>query len=118
MNNNEEIETPIFEGAHADVAEFIDWRSKVYGEPVQCYIRIAQVWSGILGVEVQPTQVVLCMMGLKSVRASITADYSDNSDDIDGYLDIFRRIVGEDMIHASSVASYAEQKVARDGGDT
>ena len=47
------------------------------------------------------------------MRADQTPDYSDNSDDIEGYLDIFRKIVGEDMIHARSVSDYVEQKAAR-----
>ena len=93
--------------------ELIDRRVEVYGEPVGCFVRIAQVWTGILGVTVQPYQVPLCMTGLKAVRSSITPDYSDNSDDIDGYLDIFRQLVGEDMIHARSVVDYLKQKDAR-----
>ena len=36
--------------------------------------------------------------------------YSDNSDDIEGYLDIFRKLVGEDMIHARTVSDFIAQK--------
>ena len=102
-------------GKHRDgtVSEVIDGRVSVYGEPVQAFARIAQVWSGILGVEVQPAQVPLCLIGLKAVRASITPDYSDNSDDIEGFLDIFRKIVGEDMVHARLVSEYLELKGQR-----
>lgn len=90
--------------------EVIDQRTQVYGDPVVTYTRIAQVWSGILGQDVNATDVALCMIGLKAVRSAETPDYSDNSDDIEGYLDIFRKIVGPDMIKARSVLDYVEQK--------
>ena len=93
-----------------NLGEVIDRRVQVYGDPVLTYTRIAQVWSGILGHEVQATDVSLMMMGLKMVRAQVMPDYSDNSDDIDGYLDIFRQVVGEDMIHARTVNEFIEKK--------
>lgn len=93
----------------------IDGRVAVYGDPVKTYVRIAQVWSGIAGFEIQPSTVPLMMIGLKSVRAEQTPDYSDNSDDIEGYLDIHRQIVGDDMVHARSVAEYLELKGVRRG---
>lgn len=95
------------------VGEVIDNRTSVYGDPIESYTRIAQVWSGILGFEVQPYQVVLCMIGTKSVRASITPNYSDNSDDIEGYLDMFRTIIGDDMIIARLTSEYLEKLALR-----
>ena len=88
----------------------VDVRVSVYGDPVDTYRRIAQVWSGILGHPVQPVEVPLMMAGLKLVRTQVSPDYSDNSDDIDGYVDIFRKIVGPDMIDARSVREYIEKK--------
>jgi hypothetical protein len=92
------------------VGELIDRRVQVYGNPVETFARIAQVWSGIIGHEIQPVEVPLMMAGMKMVRAQVMPDYSDNSDDIDGYLDIFRQIVGEDMIHARTVNEFIEKK--------
>lgn len=89
-----------------NVGELIDGRVDVYGDPVTGFVRHAQVWSGILGHEVQPWQVALCMIGYKLVRTSITPDYSDNSDDVDGYLDIFRQLLGDDMVQARDTAAY------------
>lgn len=97
------------------VRELIDGRISTYGDPVEGHIRIAQVFSGVLGIEVQPATVPLLFMGMKLVRAQMAPDYSDNSDDIEGYLDIFRKIIGEDMIHARSVSEYVEQKREREG---
>jgi hypothetical protein len=108
---------PLFEltQREGNLGEVIDQRVAVYGEPVNGFVRIAQVWSGILGFEVQPAQVPLCLIGMKAVRASITPDYSDNSDDIEGYLDIFRKVVGDDMIQARSVTDYVTMKQMRRG---
>ena len=88
----------------------IDRRVQVYGDPLDTFARIAQVWSGILGHTVQPTEVPLLMAGMKMVRAQVMPDYSDNSDDIDGYIDIFRTLVGDDMIHARTVNDFITQK--------
>lgn len=106
MNN------PIEEEAKrsANLKQVIDRRVEVYGDPKETFARIAQVWSGIKGVEFSAYEVPLMLLGLKAVRTQVTPDYSDNSDDIEGFLDIFRQLVGEDMIHARLVSEYLEIK--------
>jgi hypothetical protein len=91
------------------VGELIDGRVDVYGDPAAVFPRHAQAWSAILGFEVQPWQVALCMMQYKLIRTAITPDYSDNSDDIDGYKDIFNTLIGDEMIHARDTKSYVEK---------
>ena len=93
-----------------NVTELIDERVKVYGDPTVTFPQIAQAWSAVLGVQVRPDQVPLCLIAMKLVRTSQTPDYSDNSDDIEGYLDIFRKVVGKDMVHARTVDEYVKQK--------
>lgn len=116
-------DTPLFEiaGEKAkDVAdrgvlsEVIDERVQVYGEVVPSFARVAQIWSGILDHEVSAADVALCMMGYKILRSQISPDYSDNSDDIAGYLDIFRTIIGNDMVQARSVDEYILLKHSAD----
>jgi hypothetical protein len=109
---NDHVQTPLFERT-ATLVNVIDQRVKVYGEVVPSFERIAQVWSGILGSPVSATDVPLMLIGMKTVRAQITPDYSDNSDDIDGYLDIFRKLVGDDMVKARLVDEYILEKNAR-----
>lgn len=92
------------------VTEVIDGRRSVYGNPEEVFPRHAQVWSAIIGHPVTAEQVALCLLGYKLIRTADTPDYSDNSDDIEGYLDIFRGIVGNNMIHARSVSEYLEKK--------
>lgn len=91
--------------AEVDIAH----RSRVLGDPVASLCDIAQVWSGILGHTVQPHEVPLMMAGLKLVRTRIMPNYSDSSDDVVGYIDIFRRVIGEDMIHARTVEEFLQK---------
>lgn len=86
--------------------ELVDGRISVYGDPTETFARIAQVWSGITGLTINATDVPLMMAGMKLVRAQVTPDYSDNSDDVEGYIDIFRKVVGPDMVKARSVDEY------------
>jgi hypothetical protein len=92
--------------------EIVDKRVALYGDPVDTFVRIAQVWSGITGFDIKPIHVPLMQAGMKLVRTEVSPDYSDNSDDVDGYMDIFRRLVGEDMIHARTPQEYWAQKEA------
>lgn len=110
-----EAEAPTFiavTNGHRDgtVGELIDRRRQVYGEPTETFPRIAQVWSGISGHEISALDVPLMLIGLKAVRTQVAPDYSDNSDDIEGFLDIFRELVGEDMVKARLVSEYIEKK--------
>ena len=95
------------------VQEVVHDRVSVYGDVTESFVRVAQIWSGILGKEIQPWEVPLCMAGLKLVRTSYAPDYSDNSDDAEGYLDIFKQIIGDDMIEARSVKEYQRLKEER-----
>jgi hypothetical protein len=93
--------------------DVIEGRRAVYGDPAMMFARAAKIWSGILGFPVKAEDVPLMLIGYKVLRAQFTPDYSDNSDDIEGYLAIFREIVGEDMIHARSVSEYLTFKDLR-----
>lgn len=88
------------------VNEVIDGRRSVYGQPTDTFARIAQMWSAQLGIEVNAWQVPLLLISVKLIRTGEAPTYSDNSDDIEGYLAIFREIIGLDMVHARSVDEY------------
>lgn len=93
-----------------NLGEVIDRRVQVYGNPVETFPRVAEIWSGITGHLINATDVPLMMIGYKLLRANQMPDYSDNIDDVDGYADIFRQLVGEDMIVARSVNDFIAQK--------
>lgn len=92
------------------VNEVVDGRRDVYGDPIDTFARMAQMVSGLLGHEVHAWQIPLILIILKMVRTNQCPTYSDNSDDIEGYLAIFRELVGEDMVHARSVDEYLRAK--------
>ena len=52
-------------------------RNGQYGEPYDNHLRISKIWSVILGVEVTPSAVALCMAGLKIAR--LAHNYSEDS---------------------------------------
>lgn len=92
------------------LGEVIDRRVQVYGDPIAGFAEIATMWSVLFDVEVPAWKVPIAQALMKVVRMKTSPDYSDHSDDIDGYLDIFRKIIGPDMIQARTVNEYIEKK--------
>lgn len=95
--------------------ELLAERQKSYGDPIITHIRIAQVWSGILGHEVSAHDVALCMQGLKLVRAQIDPDHEDNMRDVHGYARIAERIMDDDVAHHITVAE--RQRLEREADE-
>ena len=77
-----------------NVGDLLAQRGQQWGDAIDTHVRIAQVWSGILGHEVQPVQVALMMEGLKLVRASINPNDPDSFHDAQGYDRIAELIAG------------------------
>lgn len=92
------------------LTEVIDRRREVYGEPRATFPRVAQIWSGLIGHEIRAWEVPLMMAAYKMLRTQVMPEYSDNSDDISGYMDIFTELMGTDMIQARSVEEFIEQR--------
>jgi hypothetical protein len=59
-------------------------RNNSYGAPTQDFDRTAKMWSAILGIEVSPTKMALCMIALKISRAC-WSNSRDHWVDIAGY---------------------------------
>lgn len=59
-------------------------RNASYGHPLDDFRRTAKMWSAILGVEVRPEQVGLCMIAVKLSR-ECHRPKRDNLVDIAGY---------------------------------
>jgi len=60
-------------------------RGENYGGVRENHQRIAALWSVVLGQDVTPEQVVLCMTCLKVARLMETPDHEDSWVDIAGY---------------------------------
>jgi hypothetical protein len=65
--------------------DIVQQRGESYGHPHDDFTKTAMIWSAILGIEVRPDQVALCMMGVKMSRLAETPDHQDSVDDIAGY---------------------------------
>lgn len=68
-------------------------RGENYGHPFEDFSRTAQIWSAILGIDVDPEQVALCMVGVKISR-EVNRPKRDNIVDGAGYfetLDMVKR---------------------------
>jgi hypothetical protein len=59
-------------------------RQVSYGSVTSNFGRIAKIWSAVLGVDVTPAQVGLCMVGVKMAR-EVNKPTRDNLVDIAGY---------------------------------
>jgi hypothetical protein len=60
-------------------------REEEYGDKIVSFTRIANFWSEILGVDVLPHQVALCMASLKISRAAGSPTHHDSWVDLAGY---------------------------------
>ena len=57
-----------------------------YGEPIENFTNIAAGWSVLLGQEISPAQVSLCMAWLKMARLVQSPDHSDSYHDGAAYV--------------------------------
>lgn len=63
-------------------------RQNTYGDASTNYTRIAQIWSGLLGVPLDGKDVALMMAALKIYRASVNSDHKDSFVDAVAYISI------------------------------
>ena len=70
-------------------------RDEMYGDPRTNHQRIADLWSVILGVEVDADEVILCMIAVKMSRLIKTPEHEDSWVDIAGYAALGGEITGE-----------------------
>lgn len=61
-------------------------RAAVYGDNRTNHQRIANLWSVVLGIEVQPEQVAICMALLKIARLVQTGSHEDSYVDAAAYM--------------------------------
>lgn len=77
-------------------------RQTDYGHPYDDFSRTAAMWSQILGVDVTPQQVALCMVCVK-VSREINRPKRDNRVDIAGYINCLQMI--QELVESESVLS-------------
>lgn len=91
----------------------LESRRAVYGDRPDQMRRTAQIWSGLTGFDIQPWMVPMLMSAYKMLRAFNAPDYSDNVDDVDGWMVMFREQMeadGQPIINARTVEEYLHKK--------
>lgn len=81
-------------------------RGADYGHPYEDFSRTARIWSAILGVEVTPAKVALCMIGLKISR-ECHKPKRDNRVDIAGYAETLQMVM--ERVEAEAAAGRVER---------
>lgn len=69
-------------------------RAKDYGDAATSFSRVAFIWSGILGMDVTPEQVAMCLAGLKLSRLAHSPTHRDSWVDLVGYAALGGEIAG------------------------
>lgn len=83
-------------------------RQEDYGHPLHDFRRTAQIWSAILGMDVTPQQVGLCMVGVKLSR-QVNKPKRDNLTDAAGYCETVHMIEEKLAEAVSELGDFSEQ---------
>lgn len=70
----------------------VEDRRAIREAPGPHFVRVAKMWSAVLGHHVDASQVVLCMVALKVAREAGRHD-SDNMADAEGYSSIYNEVL-------------------------
>jgi len=73
-------------------AGVIEHRESVYGPPQELFAQIAARWSLVLGIDVSPAQVALCLIDLKLARLTRNPSHLDSIVDVAGYAAILSEV--------------------------
>jgi Domain of unknown function (DUF6378) len=79
-------------------------RAKAYGDALDNHRRIAAGWSVILGKEVKPHEVALCMGWVKMARLVVSEDHADSYIDGAAYFALAGEIQQRDSEERKSAA--------------
>ena len=92
-------------------------RNKDYGSPLEDWTRTAKIWSAILGCDVKPEQVGLCMIGLKISRQCHKSK-RDNLVDIAGYAGCIEKLEIENGVLLGAVYEASKESVKQNPPET
>ena len=74
-----------YSDAIESVADILRERNINYGSPYSNHVAIAQIWSVLLGKDIGPEQVAMCMVAVKLSRLVNEPTHDDSWADIIGY---------------------------------
>jgi hypothetical protein len=71
-------------------------RDATYGEPLTNHKRIALLWQVVLGTEISPAEVAICMALVKIARLVQTPNHEDSYIDLVGYAAIAGEVAAKE----------------------
>ena len=75
------------------IADLLDQKGEDYNNPDDFFIQLANAWSGLLGIELTPSQCCAMMIVFKSCRMINNPGHKDTADDLVGYSLIMTELV-------------------------
>ena len=79
-------------------------RQRQYGETHDHFLRVAELWSGILGITVTSERVALCQIALKLSRLAYNPSHLDSWVDLAGYAAIGAELGTQPIIDAPKMS--------------
>ena len=73
-------------------AGVVEQRERIYGPPEESFAQIAARWSLVLGINISPAQVALCLIDLKVARLTRDPSHLDSIVDVAGYAACLREV--------------------------
>ena len=67
------------------IADLLDQKGADYVTPDKFFTQLANAWSGLLGIELTPSQCCSMMIVFKACRMVANPKHADSADDLVGY---------------------------------
>lgn len=81
-------------------------REKEYAPPKKNFQRIANMWKEILGTDVSPEEVALCMIAVKITRLIESPSHEDSWVDLAGYAACGSEVVEKEDVTPNSLKGF------------
>ena len=101
------------------IQELLDERHVLYGDSTVNMEAMGKMVSGYLmgvqqrqegRVDLNEVDFSMIMVLYKAYRFAVTPEYGDNLDDIEGYIKMIRKSLGERVVNAKSPTEYAQKR--------
>jgi len=93
-------------------------RNDSYGHPFDDFSRTAKLWSVILGTEVKPEQVALCMIAVKISRLCQSPAHRDSVIDAAGYAATYQMVIDRANHDLRKAVDAEVSEAGRSGGQS
>ncbi len=82
-----------FNNKATEIAKLLDKKGESYSRHDSFFVQLSKTWSGMLGIELTPSQCCAMMIVFKSCRIINNPGHKDTADDLVGYSLIMTELV-------------------------